>query len=188
MADSPFQLEPRFLTEPDKAWIDRFNAGEEWWSQEVTKYLRNHAVAYTADGLNQTILFSFPGYREIVGFVTVASEVLQLPNLGQTVLFNVDPPTSRIPAAVIPYFGVGRQYRGCGLAEEMHVQLLGAIQASWVGTRLIYLECWEENGRGVAFWTRLGYREFQRKPRMRPDDGGQATLLRMVYDRFALAV
>jgi ribosomal protein S18 acetylase RimI-like enzyme len=183
----PYILDWRLLTELDRDWVQRFTCGEEWWSQEVTDFLRNQAIHDAGKGINRTTLFSFPDRREIVGFVTIAAGNLQFSKVQK--LLDLDAaavPAGRIPVAHIPYLGVARQYRGAGHAEEIHTQVLEAIRQSWVGTRLIYLECWEDNQRGVRFWRRLGYEQFADKADERPDGNGEGTLLRMVYDRFAL--
>lgn len=173
----------RLITADDEQWIERFNAGEEWWSQEVTQFLRQHALDQAQQGFNQTILFSLPGRREIVGFLAVASTSLDRKRVEPT--FAIQVPGQRIPAVVIPYFGVARHARRCGYGEEMHVQLLEAITRSWAGTRLLYLQCWEENKAGVTFWETLGYEVFQRSSVENP--GGEKTpLVKMAYDRYAL--
>ena len=118
--------------------------------------------------------------------VTAAASSLLATGLGDSVLLPSSTP-ARVPAVVIPYMAVDRRYRRAGhFGQEIHLQLLEAISTSWAATRLVYLECWEENEAGVAFWHRMGYVTFHRFQSKRPDNGDKAWLLRMVYDRFAV--
>ena len=187
MATPPeYELEGRFISAADDEWIQRFSAGEEWWSHEVTDFLRSHALEHAVRGINQTILFSFPGYRDIVGFVTAAYSSLPLRLMPADLYTGITLPIQRVPAALIAYLAVARSYRRLGFGEEIHVQLLESINASWTAARWVYCECWEENEAGVAFWTNLGYEFLERKQRPRPDGNGQGWLRSQVLDRFAL--
>lgn len=189
MAAAPdYALKARLLDEAEQNWIQQFAAGEEWWSHEVTDFLRHHAMEMGRQGLNTTILFSFPGFHEVVGFVTASNASLLARDVGLSVTLPPGSP-ARVPAVLIPYMGVDRRYRRSGhFGQEIHMQLLEAISTSWAATRLIYLECWEENAGGVAFWRRMGYVAFHRFQTKRPDCDDNAWLLRMVYDRFAIRV
>ncbi len=183
-----YALEPRVLNESDADWIQRFAAGEEWWSHEVTDFLRNDALAQGRQGLNVTNLFSFPGAREIVGFSTTAAGSLPAALFDEVLTLPPDVPP-RVPAVLIAYMGVARPYRRVGhFGQEMHLQLLEGVAASssWAAARVTYLECWEENEAGIAFWQRMGYVQFHRLLSLRQDTGGRAWLARMVYDRFAI--
>ena len=55
-AAGSYALESRPLNESDEEWIQRFAAGEEWWSHEVTDFLRNDALEQGRQGLNVTPL------------------------------------------------------------------------------------------------------------------------------------
>ncbi len=183
-----YALEARALNESDEDWIQRFAAGEEWWSHEVTDFLRNDALQQGKQGLNVTNLFSFPGFREIVGFCTTAVGSLPAALLDEVLSLPPDVP-AKVPAVLIAYMGVARPYRRVGhFGQEMHLQLLEGVAASssWAVARVIYLECWEENEAGIAFWKRMGYVQFHRRLEQRPDNGERAWLARMVYDRFAI--
>jgi ribosomal protein S18 acetylase RimI-like enzyme len=184
---SDYQLEPRFLTEKDRPLIARFNAGDDHWSsREVTRYLRNHAFDDAALELRRTVLFSHLGCDEIAGYLTISSSALHLDPAGPLDLARPDR-IQRVPIVLLSFFGVARQYWGCGVAYEMHLRLLAELQESWIAARLIYLECWEGNDRGVQFWRRLGYEQLGGIEKSGPEGVGPAVLLRMVYDRFALA-
>lgn len=50
-ARSEYALEPRILDETDEEWIQRFAVGEEWWSHEITGFLRNDALEQGRQGL-----------------------------------------------------------------------------------------------------------------------------------------
>lgn len=181
------RLDHRFLTEDDRALVARFDAGDDHpWSREVTRYLRNHALDDAALELRRSVLFSFPGSREIAGYFTVSASALQLKPAGAIDLARPDR-IQRAPIVLLSFFGVARQHWGDGVAHEMHVRLLEELNDSWLAARLIYLECWQANERGVRFWRRLGYEEFGRYDRAGPEDVGPAVLLRLVYDRFLLA-
>ena len=185
MADQPtYTLDWRFLSAIDAPRVERFSCGEEWWSHEVTDFLRNDALEMATAGFNQTILFSLSGERDIAGFMTVASDSLKLTDTQLAFPATVAPPTGRLPAAIIPYFGVARQLRGMGIGLEMHTLLLRAIGQSWAGTRVIYLQCWEENTRGIAFWNSLGYQEFGRRTKL--VDGVEQRLVSLLLDLFAM--
>ena len=185
MAD--YALEPRPLDEADSDWVDRFACGEEWWSREVTDFLRHAALEHGKQGFNGTTLFSFPGYREIVGFLTVAGATLQTATVAEILQLPLGVP-QRIPAILIPYMGVARGYRGVGhFGQEMHTQLLDSLRGQWAATRVVYLECWEDNEDGIRFWEKRGYTTFHRFQADKPDGTGKAWLRRMLLDRFALA-
>lgn len=187
-AAGSYALESRALNESDEDWIQRFAAGEEWWSHEVTDFLRNDALEQGKQGLNVTNLFSFPGFREIVGFCTTAVGSVSAAVLDEVLSLPPGVP-ARVPAVLIAYMAVARPYRRVGhFGQEMHLQLLEGVAASssWAVARVIYLECWEENEAGIAFWQRMGYVQFHRLPAPRPDNGVPTALARMVYDRFAI--
>lgn len=84
--------------------------------------------------------------------------------------------------------GVAWQYhRGGHFGQEIHTQLLEMVAGSWSGSRLMYLECWEENLVGLAFWTRMGYSRLGKPfPRKKPSGKGTAQLVRMFKDRYAI--
>jgi len=186
-AASDYALEARALTEADESWLKGFAVGEEWWSHEITDFLRNDALEQGKQGLNATTLFSFPGFKEIVGFMTTSAASVPAAQLDEVLSLPPGVP-ARVPAVLVAYMGVARQYRRVGhFGQEMHLQLLDALVTSRaVAVRVIYLECWEENEGGVEFWKRMGYVPFHELQVARPDRDERATLLRLVYDRFAM--
>ena len=185
MEDPTYTLDWRFLSEADQPWVGRFSCGGEWWSQEVTAFLREDALTHAAEGLNQTILFSFRGERDLVGFVTIASDGLKLTEVQGVVSVSTSVPGGRLPAAVIPYFGVAQALRGNGIGREMHTQVLRQVTEQWAAARVLYLQCWQENEAGIRFWRRLGYEEFAVRPREGPDKA-KHLLVFMLFDRFRL--
>jgi len=183
---SEYALEFRVLDESDEDWIQRFAVGEEWWSHEITDFLRNDALEQAKQGLNRTILFSFPGYKEIVGFLTTSTASVSAANLNEVLTLPAGVP-ARVPAVLIVYLGVARKYRRAGhFGQEIHLRLLEDIADSWAVARIVYAECWEENAGGLAFWAKLGYLAFSRFQLPRPDNGELDWLCRMVYDRYAI--
>src|SRR5205809_8042585 len=92
-----YALEPRPLNESDQPWIDGFAAGEEWWSHEVTDFLRRDALEQGKQGLNGTNLFSFPGFKEVVGFCTAAASSLPAAELHEVIALPPGVP-SKVPA------------------------------------------------------------------------------------------
>jgi hypothetical protein len=188
MAAIPYHLEARPLTAADAPWAQRFAVGEEWWAHEITDYLRDQALDDAEPGLSSTTLFSFPELKDIVGFCTAASGGVPTDQVTSVITVSSGFPAARVPAVLIPYFATGRQYRGVGhFGQEMHLQLLEALAgAPWAAVRLLYVECWEENSGGLAFWEKLGYLRLQRVVRPHPGTGVGEYLWRLVYDRFAL--
>jgi len=183
---SEYALEFRVLDESDEDWIQRFHVGEEWWSHEITNFLRNDAVEQGKQGLNRTILFSFPGYKEIVGFLTTSTASVPAALLNEVLTLAPGVP-SRVPAVLIAYLGVARKYRRAGhFGQEIHLRLLEDIARSWAVARVVYAECWEENAGGLAFWKKLGYIRFSRFQLRRTDIAELGWLHRMVYDRYAI--
>jgi len=181
-----YALEFRVLDESDEDWIQRFAVGEEWWSHEITNFLRNDALEQGKQGLNRTILFSFPGYKEIVGFLTTSTASVQAAILNEVLTLPPGVP-ARVPAVLIAYLGVARKYRRAGhFGQEIHLRLLEDIAGSWAVARIVYAECWEENTGGLAFWEKLGYLRFSRFQLERPDTGKLDWLHRVVYDRYAI--
>jgi ribosomal protein S18 acetylase RimI-like enzyme len=182
----PFELEARRLSPEDLAFLEQFDAGDSWWCGEVTAHLRNFALAQQTAGYNETTLFSNPRDGRIVGFATVSSDRLRIPQVQAAFPeFGVAPGivTTFVPAWIIPYFGVNRDAQGRTFGEEMHASTLVKMEQSHGSPRFIYLQCWEENEGAVRFWRRLGYREFHHTTPQRPDGNGQAALIWMLYDR-----
>ena len=149
-----FELEARSLTPEDAAWLTFFEAGTEWWSEEVTGFLRQHALAHSQAGYSTTILFSYPNDKHVIGFFAVASSSLKLAKVqGAFPRFGAPPgvETKQVPVWLIPYFGVHRDHQGRAHGEEMHLWLLQRMEAAELGApRFIYLQCWEENKRGLG--------------------------------------
>ena len=187
MAQPPgFVLEPRILDESDNDWIERFAVGEHWWDHEITDFLRQDALEQARQGLNRTILFSFKGYKEIVGFLTSSTSSLTAASLDEVLELPPGVP-AKVPAVLIAYLGVARKYQRVGhFGQEMHLQLLEDIAGSWAAARVVYAECWEENEGGLEFWMKMQYVQFSRFQLARPDTGAKDWLRRMVYDRFAI--
>jgi ribosomal protein S18 acetylase RimI-like enzyme len=184
---SPFELEWRSLTADDSAWLTFFDAGPDWWSDEVTGFLRQHALDNAKSGYSSTLLFSFPEEKHVAGFVAFASSSLKLAKLqGGYPKFGPPPgvETPNVPVWVVPYFGVHGDFQGRGLGEEMHVQLLRLMDSTLGAPRFLYLQCWEENARGVDFWIRLHYQEFDRTTEQHL--GAQHRLVWLVLDRFSI--
>jgi len=182
------ELEARFLTPEDAAWLTFFDAGDDWWCEEVTGFLRQHALRQAAAGYSDTVLSSLPNERHVIGFLSVASSVLQLSQVkGAYPKFGPPPgiETSRVPVWVIPYFGVHRNYHGHAYGEEMHIWLLNAMEGLLGAPRFLYLQCWEENGPGIRFWRRLGYTQFHQTTEQR---AGETSLLAwLIFDRFVIS-
>jgi len=183
-----YQLEPRLLTQEDQPWLDRFAVGEEWWSHEITDFLRNQALEDAQQGLSSTTLFSFPGLKDVIGFITAASASLPSPQLAGVVTLPATFTAARVPAVVIPYLGIARPYRRVGhFGQEIHFRLLEALDAApWAAVRLLYVECWAANDGGNAFWQKMGYVRFSQIVRDHPETGEPEYLNRLVYDRFAI--
>lgn len=181
-----YLLEARLLDEAQLEWVERFDAGDDWWAREVTDFLLNDALWMARDGLTQTILFSLPGAKEIVGFVSAASASLSIAEVEDLANLPPDSPR-RIPSVLIPYMEVARDHQGRPehFGREIHTQLLESLSAAWPATRLMYLECWEENVAGLAFWHGLGYTAFKIRDTQRPD-GDKARLLSLFHDRFVV--
>lgn len=160
--------------------------GTEWWSHEITDFLRNDALEQGRQGLNRTMLFSFPGYKEIVGFLTTSTASLTAASIAEVLALPAGVPP-RVPAVLIAYLGIAWKYRRAGhFGQEIHLQLLEDIARSWAVARVVYMECWEENEGGLAFWRKMGYQRFSDFELPRPDTGEKARLHRMVYDRYAI--
>lgn len=106
-ARSEYALEPRILDETDEEWIQRFAVGEEWWSHEITGFLRNDALEQGRQGLNRTILFSFPGFKEIVGFLTTSTASIPTATVKEVVHLPPGVP-AKVPAVLIAYLGVAQ--------------------------------------------------------------------------------
>jgi ribosomal protein S18 acetylase RimI-like enzyme len=180
------RLESRPLTEADAAWLTDFRAGEEYWAKEVTNFLQENALDHGKGGYSRTTLFSVGDGPEIVGFVSAAASALR-PAEVQLALGDwegQDPEMARlpVPALLIPYFGIDERYQGQAFGEEMHVRVLRSLEFSVMSPRFVYLQVWAESP-AVKFWTRLGYVEFDRADRNRPDGHGKAPLLKMLLDR-----
>jgi hypothetical protein len=179
-------LEPRQLTADDEPWVQRFAVGIEWWSHEITDYLREQALEDTLQGINTTTLFSFPGLKDVVGYITLASSSLPTAKVGAVINLPERMPSS-VPSILIAYLGVANAYRRVGhFGQEIHLQVLEGMAHGWAGTRLMYAECWEENVGGLAFWEKVGYTRFQKFAWPRSDTGERAPIWRFIYDRFAL--
>jgi ribosomal protein S18 acetylase RimI-like enzyme len=183
-----YRLVPRLLTAEDAPWLQRFHVGEEWWSHEITDFIRDQAFDDQQQGLSTTTLFSFPGLQDVIGFCTAASGGVPVNHVGPVITLPSTFAATRVPAVIIPYFGVGRQYRRLGhYGQEIHLRLLeGIAEPSWAAVRLLYLECWEQNKGGLAFWEKLGYLRVSRYVRNRTDNDEPEYLWRLVYDRFAI--
>ena len=188
MSTTPlFDLSARMLTAEDAAWLTFFDAGPDWWCEEVAGFLRQHAIAHNAAGYSSTVLFSTPNEKHVVGFVSVSSSSLQLGKV-QGAYPKFGPPpgveTNHVPVWVIPFMGVHRQHQGRTYGEEMHVWLLRQMDGLLGAPRFLYIQCWEENVRGLRFWERLGYREFDRRTDQKIDP--KRTLVWMILDRFSI--
>ena len=183
-----YQLEPRVITQEDQPWLDRFWVGEEWWSHEITDFLRNQALEDSQQGLSSTTLFSFPGLKDVVGFITAASASLPTSQIATVVALPPSFTAARVPAVIIPYLGVGRQYRRIGhFGQEIHLRLLEGLSAApFAAVRLLYIECWAANEGGLAFWQKMGYTVFNQIVRPNPETDEPEYLNRLVYDRFAI--
>lgn len=184
---SPFELQWRLLTADDKAWLTFFDAGPDWWSDEVTGFLRQYSLEHTKAGYGFTLLFSGPNEKHIDGFLTFASSSLQLAKIrGAYPTFGPPPgvETTHVPVWAVPYFGVQREKQGRALGEEMHVHLLQLMDSTLGAPRFLYLQCWEENERGLAFWKRLRYEEINRTTEQHL--GGKHRLVWLVLDRFSI--
>jgi ribosomal protein S18 acetylase RimI-like enzyme len=182
------ELQSRFLTPEDAAWLTFFEAGDEWWCEEVTGFLRQHALPQGAAGYSDTVIFSLPNERHVIGFLSVASSVLQLSKV-QNAYPKFGPPpgveASRVPVWVIPYFGVHRNFRGHAYGDEMHIWLLHAMEGLLGAPRFLYLQCWEENEPGIRFWRRLGYTQFHQTTEQRA--GKDVHLAWLIFDRFRIS-
>lgn len=189
MAGPPFELEARKLALQDADLLAAFNAGDEWWCEEVTTHLRTYALAQQSAGFNETTLFSLPADGRIVGFTTVSPDRLRLPQVQPAFPeFGAAPgiETINVPVWIVVFFGVDREYQGRTYGEEIHTWLLAQMEESLGAPRFIYLQCWEENAGGVRFWSRLGYQQFNRTTPQKPGGDGPATLLWMMYDRYRI--
>ena len=184
---SPFEFEARPLTPEDAAWLSFFDAGQEWWSDEVTGFLRQHSLAHGKAGYSTTVLFSLPKEKHVVGFLAVAPGSLQLSRV-QGAYPKFGPPpgveTTYVPVWLVPYFGVHRNFQGQAYGDEMHLWLLQLMEGQIGAPRFLYLQCWEENDRGVAFWARLGYQEINRTTEQHA--GGSHRLVWLIFDRFSI--
>ena len=184
-----YALEARSLTAEDAPWLDRFAVGEHWWDHEITDFVRHQALDDAAQGLSSTTLFSFPGLKDVVGFITAANGSVPVGQVSNVVTVSATFTATRIPAVVIPFMGVARQYQRVGhFGQEIHFRLLEALDGqAWAAVRLLYLECWDENKGGLAFWDKMGYTKFHRFTKPHPETGDAEYLWRLVYDRFAIA-
>lgn len=190
MAGPPFELEARKLAPQDADLLGAFDAGDEWWCEEVTNHLRTYALAQQTEGYNETTLFSLPGNDRIIGFTTVSPNSLKLPQVQAAFPeFGAAPgiETILVPVWIVVYFGVDREYQRHTYGEEMHTWLLAQMEESLGAPRFIYLQCWEENAGGLHFWTRLGYQEFNRTTPLKPGGDTNATLAWLMYDRYRTA-
>lgn len=183
-----YQLASRVLTADDQPWLERFAVGEEWWSHELTDFVRNQALEDSQQRLSSTTLFSFPGLRDIVGFCTAASGSIPTDLVREPLNLAMSFTASRVPAILIPYLGVARQYRRIGhFGQEIHLQLLEALlPGQWAAFRLIYVECWRQNEGGAAFWQKLGYEKFGQAVRPHPETDEPEYLDRYMYDMLLL--
>lgn len=185
---SPFELDARPLTPEDAAWLTFFDAGADWWCEEVTGFLRQYALEHSKAGYGDTVLFSIPNEKHVVGFLSVASSSLQLTQVkGAYPKFGPPPgvETSRVPVWLIPYFGVRKDFHGNAYGDEMHIWLLRAMEGLLGAPRFLYLQCWKENERGMRFWQRLGYKQFHETSDKRAD--ATVHLAWLLFDRFVIA-
>lgn len=185
---SPFELDARSLTPEDAAWLTFFDAGADWWCEEVTGFLRQYALEHSKAGYGNTVLFSLPNEKHVVGFLAVASSSLQLTQVkGAYPKFGPPPgvETSRVPVWLIPYFGVRKDFHGHAYGDEMHIWLLRAMEGLLGAPRFLYLQCWKENERGMRFWQRLGYKQFHETSDKRA--GATVHLAWLLFDRFLIA-
>jgi ribosomal protein S18 acetylase RimI-like enzyme len=184
---SAFELHARPLAAEDAAWLTFFDAGAEWWCEEVTGFLRQYALEHAKAGYGDTVLFSFPDEKHVVGFLAVASSSLQLTQV-QGAYPKFGPPpgveTSRVPVWLVPYFGVDRNVHGRAYGDEMHIWLLNAMEGLLGAPRFLYLQCWKENERGIRFWQRLGYKQFHETSEKRAD--ATVHLAWLLFDRFLI--
>lgn len=186
-APPPFELEPRTLTADDAAWLTFFDAGTDWWCEEVTGFLRQYALAHAKAGYSSTLLFSLPNERHVVGYITVAASSLQLGKVkGAYPKFGPPPgvETTHVPVWVVPYFGVHQDFQGQAHGDEMHIHLLQIMEGLLGAPRFLYLQCWEENARALKFWNRLGYQELTRTTEQHA--GKSHGLVWLLFDRFSI--
>jgi ribosomal protein S18 acetylase RimI-like enzyme len=138
-------------------------------------------------GYNATVLFTRPRERLIAGFLTVASSALKLAKI-RGVYPKFGPPpgveTQNVPVWLVAYMGVHRDHQGGTYGEEMHVWLLKEMVGLLGAPRFLYLQCWVENQRALKFWSRMGYKEFDRTPEQYGDKSRELAWL--LLDRFLI--
>jgi len=133
------------------------------------------------------VIFTRPPERHVVGFLTVSSSALKLAKIkGAYPKFGPPPgvETQNVPVWLVSYMGVHREYQHHTYGEEMHVWLLKAMVGLLGAPRFLYLQCWAENEDALRFWTRLGYKEYERTS----SRYGERTpeLVWMLLDRFVI--
>lgn len=182
MADSPYVLTPRTLSEADLALLDAFSCGDRFWEQDVDDFLRRSALDYQRRGYAKTTLFFLEDYPEVVGFLSVSPKALICEEFARHLPKRERPTWTQIPAVYIAYAGVHRDFQGgFGVGEEIHTRLLRQLLQGFIGPRWLFLHVYRENP-SVRFWERLGY-EFLDADRSVPRrDNEERELLRLVLD------
>jgi RimJ/RimL family protein N-acetyltransferase len=190
MTSAPtYELEARLLSGDDKAWLTLFDSGKSWWCEEVNAFLRTRAITEGAAGYNVTSIFSYPGEREVVGFITIAAATLSLDQVKKAFpQFGAPPGLKKVPVPVylVVFIGVDQRFQDGGYGEEMHTRLLQGMLTQMGAPRFTYLQCWNENEDGLRFWNRLGYETFELTSPPRPDGKGTVQLSWLIHDRFRI--
>jgi ribosomal protein S18 acetylase RimI-like enzyme len=148
LPESTYALEQRVISEEDaRDLVHNFTCGEDYWCRDVDNFLQVDAWPYQLRGNCHTRLFSLPGDREIVGFLTRAAASVEKEVLRPAYpeVRREHPSLPRVPVVRALYMGIHRDYQGIGFGKELTTRFLRNVEESFFRPRYVMLEVYADN-------------------------------------------
>jgi GNAT superfamily N-acetyltransferase len=134
--------------------IASFDAGDDWFGQELTAFLRERALAEHTRRLSFTELFYIR--NDLVAYVTTSAAVIRNRVRHDAPAQIADVPYPDVPALLLGRMAVARQHQGRRIGLTLLQWVENKARTLRTGCRLITLHVARDNVRAAILYQRYG--------------------------------